>query len=54
MAEDQISVLAWYHKPFGRRVMSSEPPYFVISPEADPEDGAALRRHELARRAGLD
>jgi hypothetical protein len=53
MAEEQISVLAWYHKPFGRRVMSSEPPYFVISPKSDPEDGEA-RRLELARLAGLD
>ena len=53
MAEEQISLLAWSHKPFGRRVMRSEHPYFVISPKSDPEDGEA-RRQELARQAGLD
>jgi hypothetical protein len=52
MAEEQISLLAWYHKPFGRRVMSSEHPYFVISSKSDSDDGET-RRQELARQAGL-
>jgi hypothetical protein len=52
MADDQISLLAWSRKPFGRRVMRSEHPYFVISPKSDPEDGET-RRQQLTHQAGL-
>lgn len=38
----------WDRTPFGRRVLSAEPPYFVISGPSDPEDGDALRRQALA------
>ena len=53
MAKHATSQLTWHHKPFGRRVVSPEPPYSSISQPADPEDGDALRRQDLADIAGL-
>jgi hypothetical protein len=53
MAKHATSQLTWYHKPFGRRLISSEQPYFAISDAADPDDGDTRRRNELADLAGL-
>ncbi|HEY3241617.1 MAG TPA: hypothetical protein VGL92_18800 [Acidimicrobiia bacterium] len=53
MTKDATSRLTWYHKPFGRRVVSPEHPYFSISQPSDPEDNDALRRRDLSDLAGL-
>jgi hypothetical protein len=53
MGQDRLSQLTWHHKPFGRRVASTEYPYFSISHSAGLEDRDATRRRELADRAGL-
>ena len=53
MTKDPTSGLIWYRKPFGRRVVSPEHPYFSISHPSDAEDDDALRRHDLSDLAGL-
>ena len=53
MAKNATSHLTWYHKPFGRRVVSAEHPYFFISHTADAGDNDAHRRRNLADLAGL-
>jgi hypothetical protein len=40
----------WRAKPFGRRVLRTEPPYFSISPSAE-ENHDAVRREVLTRLA---
>jgi len=43
---------SWHHTPLGRRVMTPQAPYFVISPSPRRNrDGAA--RRALADLAGL-
>jgi hypothetical protein len=53
MPNNGPSPLVWYHKPFGRRLVSREHPYFLISQASEPEDADGLRRRELTVRAGL-
>ena len=53
MARNTTSQLTWYHKPFGRRVVSSEHPYFFIAHPAQGEDSDARRRRNLTDLAGL-
>jgi hypothetical protein len=53
MAKSATSQLIWYHRPFGRRVVSPEHPYFFISHTAHDEDSDARRRRNLADVAGL-
>lgn len=53
MAKHATSQLTWYHKPFGRRLISPGHPYFSISQPADPDDGDTRRRRDLADLAGL-
>jgi hypothetical protein len=53
MAANATSPLTWYHKPFGRRVVSAEHPYFFISHTAHGEDSDARRRRNLTDVAGL-
>ena len=53
MAKHTTSQLTWYHKPFGRRVVSPEHPYFFIEHSAHDEDSDACRRRSLADVAGL-
>ncbi|MDQ3946013.1 MAG: hypothetical protein M3357_12855 [Actinomycetota bacterium] len=53
MTDDPTFRLTWYRKPFGRRVVSGEHPYFSISQPSDPEDDDALRRRHLSDLAGL-
>lgn len=53
MAKHATSQLTWYHKPFGRRVVSTEHPYFSFSQPVDPDDGDTRRRNELADLAGV-
>lgn len=53
MDKDTTSRLGtWYRNPFGRRVLSPEPPYFVISRPSHREDRDALRCQTLADLAG--
>ena len=52
MAKHTTSQLTWYHKPFGRRIVSPEHPYFFISPP-HAEDSDGRRRRDLADHAGL-
>jgi hypothetical protein len=53
MAQNATSHLTWHHKPFGRRVVSPEQPYFFISHTAHAADRDARRRRNLADVAGL-
>jgi len=53
MAKNATSQLTWYHKPFGRRMVSPEHPYFSISHPSHSEDADTLRRRYLADLAGL-
>jgi hypothetical protein len=53
MAKHMNPQLTWYHKPFGRRSVSPEHPYFFISHPSHSEDGDARRRRDLAALAGL-
>ena len=49
MDKDTTSRLGtWYRTPFGRRVLSLKPPYFVIARSSHREDSDALRRQTLA------
>lgn len=43
----------WHRSGFGRRVLKSQSPYFVISPLSWGEDRDAVRRQALADLAGL-
>ncbi len=54
MDEDTTTQLRiWHRTGFGRRVLSSEPPYFVISTPPDREHRDAVRRQALADLAGV-
>jgi hypothetical protein len=54
MDEDTTSQLRiWHRTGSGRRVLSPEPPYFVISPSAHHQDRDAVRRQALAELAGV-
>lgn len=53
MEKDRTSQLIWYRTGFGRRVLQSQPPYFVISPLACGEDRDVVRRQALTSLAGL-
>ena len=44
---------SWHHKPVGQRVMSPQPPYFVITAPSQRKDRDALARQRLAELAGL-
>ena len=43
----------WRAKPFGRRLLSTKPPYFSISQPTD-ENHDAVRREALTRLASCD
>jgi hypothetical protein len=53
MAQNTTSRLTWYRKPFGRRVASTEHPYFSISQPSSSENDDGLRRRNLADLAGI-
>jgi hypothetical protein len=53
MTQHPTTQLTWCHKPFGRRVVSPEHPYFSISHRPHSEDSDARRRRNLADIAGL-
>ena len=53
MVENATSQLTWYHKPFGRRVVSPDHPRFCIFETAQADDRDARRRRDLADAAGL-
>jgi len=44
---------SWHHNPIDRRVMSSRPPFFVMSAASRRRDLDALARQRLAALAGL-
>ena len=53
MATSTTAQLTWYHKPFGRRVVSPDHPYFSISHPSHSGDADTLRRRDLTDLAGL-
>jgi hypothetical protein len=44
---------SWHHTSFGKRVMTPQPPYFVISAPSQRKDRDAAARRALANLAGL-
>ncbi|MGH7483315.1 MAG: hypothetical protein ACRELV_14270 [Longimicrobiales bacterium] len=53
MAQDSSIPRLWYRKPFGKRVVNPEHPYFSISQPSGSENDDAHRRRHLNDLAGL-
>jgi hypothetical protein len=53
MSLNPISELTWSPKACGRRVSTSEFPYFALAERPDTHGGDAPRRRHIADLAGL-
>ncbi len=53
MSLNPTSELTWSHKAYGRRVSTSEFPYFALAERPDTHGGDAPRRRHIAELAGL-